>query len=115
MQEGVLLEPDINERGLEAVFEIADFALVNAADQPVVGGALNRKLLELPSSSTATRVSSDSALMTTSLCFPPTAAGVMSRLTFLMTLLAACLMLSTMPWGGGSARSTGSNFSSLAS
>ena len=46
MQERVLLEPDIDERGLEAVFEVPDFALEHAADQALFGRALDGEFLE---------------------------------------------------------------------
>ena len=47
MQERILLEADIDEGGFEAVFEIADFAFENAADQAFVGGAFDGEFLEL--------------------------------------------------------------------
>src|SRR5436190_5099545 len=61
-----------------------------------------------PSSSTATRVSSDSALMITSLW--TSLIGLISRFTFVMTFWAAILMASTMPLGC-SRTSTGLNSS----
>jgi len=67
MQERIFLETDVHERRLEAVFEIADFSFENAADKPFLGGALDVNSSSLPSSSTATRVSSVSALMIISL------------------------------------------------
>ena len=70
----------------------------------VVRSMLNSS--SLPSSSTATRVSSVSALMTTSLWI--FFSGRMSRWTFLTRLVAATLMVSRMPFGG-SLISTGSN------
>jgi len=48
MQKSVFLEPDINKRRLEAVLEIADFALEDAADEAFLGGALDVELLEAP-------------------------------------------------------------------
>ena len=47
MQEGVFLEADVHERGLEAVFEVADLALEDAADQAFLGGALDVEFLQL--------------------------------------------------------------------
>ena len=47
MQEGVLLETDVHERGLEAVFQIADLAFEDAADEALLGGALDVEFLEL--------------------------------------------------------------------
>jgi hypothetical protein len=47
MQERIFLEADVHERGLEAVFEVADFALENAADQSFFRRALNVEFLEL--------------------------------------------------------------------
>ena len=47
MQEGVFLEPDVHERGLEAVFEVAHLALENAADEALLGGALDVEFLQL--------------------------------------------------------------------
>ena len=46
MQKGVLLEADVHERGLQAVFQVADFAFENAADQPFLGGAFNGEFLQ---------------------------------------------------------------------
>ena len=46
MQEGVLLEADVHEGGLEAVLEIADLALEDAADEAFLGGALDGEFLE---------------------------------------------------------------------
>ena len=48
MEKRVLLEADIHEGGFEAVFEIADFAFEDAADQAFFGGSLDRKLLQPP-------------------------------------------------------------------
>ena len=47
MEEGILLEADIDEGRLQSVFQIADLALENAADQPLLGRALDGELLEL--------------------------------------------------------------------
>ena len=47
MEEGVFLEADVHERGLEAVFEIAHPAFEDAADEAFLGGALDVELLEL--------------------------------------------------------------------
>ena len=47
VQEGVLLEADVHEGGLEAVFEVAHPAFEDAADQALLGGALDVELLEL--------------------------------------------------------------------
>jgi len=46
MQEGVFLEADVHEGGFEAVLEIADLALEDAADEALLGGALDVELLE---------------------------------------------------------------------
>ena len=47
MQERVFLETDVHERGLEAVFEVADLALENAADEAFLGGAFDVEFLQL--------------------------------------------------------------------
>ena len=47
MQKRIFLEADVHERGLEAVFEVADLALENAADQSFFGRALDVEFLEL--------------------------------------------------------------------
>jgi hypothetical protein len=47
MQEGIFLEADVHERGLEAVLQIADLALENAADEALLGGALDVEFLQL--------------------------------------------------------------------
>ncbi len=68
MQERVLLEPDVDERGFQARFEVLDFALEDAGDDPfrsVVRSMLNSS--SWPSSMTATRFSSASALTMISL------------------------------------------------
>ena len=46
VEEGVLLEADVHEGGLEAVFEVAHLAFEDAADQAFLGGALDGELLE---------------------------------------------------------------------
>ena len=47
VQERVLLEADVHERGLEAVFEVAHPALEDAADEALLGGALDGEFLQL--------------------------------------------------------------------
>jgi hypothetical protein len=47
MQKRIFLEADVHERGLEAVFEVADFAFENAADKALLGRALDVEFLEL--------------------------------------------------------------------
>ena len=47
MQERILLEADVDEGGFETVFEVADFAFENAADQALFGGAFDGEFLEL--------------------------------------------------------------------
>ena len=47
MEKGVLLEADIDERGFQAVFEIAHFAFENAADQTFLARAFDGEFLEL--------------------------------------------------------------------
>ena len=47
MEERVLLEPDIDEGGFEAVFEVADFAFEDAADEALLGRAFDGEFLEL--------------------------------------------------------------------
>ena len=46
VEKGVLLEPDIHKGGLEAILEIAHPSFEDAADQPLLGRALDGKLLE---------------------------------------------------------------------
>ena len=46
MEESVLLEPDINEGGFEAVFEVAHLAFENAADQALFGRPFDGEFLE---------------------------------------------------------------------
>ena len=46
MQEGVLLEADVHEGGFQPVFQIADLAFVDAADQAVVIAAFDREFLQ---------------------------------------------------------------------
>src|SRR6266481_355882 len=46
MQKRIFLETDVDESGFEAVFEIAYFALENAADEPFFGGAFDVKFFE---------------------------------------------------------------------
>lgn len=46
VEEGVFVEADVNEHRLETVFEIADAALVDAADETLFGGALDVELFE---------------------------------------------------------------------
>ena len=46
MKEGVFLEADVNEGGLESVFQVADLAFEDAADQAFLGGALDVEFLE---------------------------------------------------------------------
>ncbi len=46
VEEGVLLEADVDEGRLEAVFEVADLALEDAAHQPLVLGPLDGELFE---------------------------------------------------------------------
>ena len=89
MQEGVFLEADVHERGLQAVFEVADLPLkmLPTRRSSVVRSMLNSS--SLPSSVTATRVSSVSALMMTSLWI--FFSGRMSRWTFLTMFDAAVL------------------------
>src|SRR5208282_5168939 len=106
MQERIFLETDVHERGLETVFQVADLALEDAADEAFLGGAFNVEFSSLPSSITATRVSSVSALMTISLWI--FFSGRMRRWTLLTRLVAATLMVSRMPFGD-SFIATGSN------
>ncbi len=47
MQKGVFLEADVHERGFQAVFEVADVAFEDAADEALLGRALDVELLEL--------------------------------------------------------------------
>ena len=47
MQEGVLLEADVHERGFQAVFEVAHLAFEDAADEALLGGALDVEFLQL--------------------------------------------------------------------
>ena len=86
MEEGVLLEADVHEGRFEAVLEVADLAFEDAADQALLGGALDGELLEPAVLETATRVSSDSALMMTSLWIFLT--GLIRRWTFLTSVVA---------------------------
>ena len=46
MEKGVLLKADVHEGGFEAIFQVANLAFVNAADEPFLGGALDGELLE---------------------------------------------------------------------
>jgi hypothetical protein len=46
MEEGVLVIPDVDERGLEARVEVLDAALVDAADHAGVGIALDLEAVE---------------------------------------------------------------------
>ena len=46
MQEGVLLKADVDEGGLQAVFEVSHLAFENAAHQPFFGGALDVELFQ---------------------------------------------------------------------
>jgi len=46
VEEGVLLEADVDERGLEAGVDVLDAALVDVADQRLVAGALDVEILE---------------------------------------------------------------------
>jgi hypothetical protein len=46
MEEGVFLEADVHEGRLQAVFQIADFALEDAADEALLGGAFDGEFLE---------------------------------------------------------------------
>ena len=46
MQEGVLLEPDVDEGGLKIVLEILHATLEDAADEPFLLGVLDHELLE---------------------------------------------------------------------
>ena len=46
MEECILLESDVHERGFQAVFEIADPAFEDAADQALFAGAFDRELLQ---------------------------------------------------------------------
>ena len=47
MEEGVFLEANIDEGGLEAVLEVFDFAFENAADEAFLLGAFDGEFLEL--------------------------------------------------------------------
>ena len=47
MEKRILFEADIDERGLQPIFEIAHLALEDAADQTLFGRALDVELLEL--------------------------------------------------------------------
>ena len=47
MQKRVLLETDVNKRGLQAVFEIAHLSLEDAAHQAFLGCAFDGELLKL--------------------------------------------------------------------
>ena len=47
LEEGIFLEPDVHEHRLDPGLDVADFALVNAADDVAVGFALDRVFLEL--------------------------------------------------------------------
>ncbi len=47
MQKRIFLEADVHERGFQAVFEVADLALENAADEALLGRALDVEFLEL--------------------------------------------------------------------
>src|SRR6267142_3688740 len=47
MQKGIFLETDVDERGFKAVFEVADFAFEDAADETFFGGAFDVKFFEL--------------------------------------------------------------------
>ena len=105
MQKGVFLEADVHERGLQAVFEVADLAFEDAAHEALLRGALDVEFLELAVFQHATRVSSVSALMMTSLW--SFFSGRMSRLTFFTSVAAAARMVSTTPLGG-SLNGTGS-------
>jgi len=46
VQKRVLLEPDVHKGRFEAVFQIADLAFEDAADQPLFGGAFDGELFE---------------------------------------------------------------------
>jgi hypothetical protein len=48
VQEGVFLKANIDKGGLEAVFEVADFAFEDAADQAFLGGAFDGEFLQAP-------------------------------------------------------------------
>ena len=47
MQERIFLEPDVHERGLEAVFEVANAAFEDAADEPFFRRALDVEFFQL--------------------------------------------------------------------
>src|SRR5665213_2293670 len=47
MQKRIFLEADVHERGFQAVFEVADFSLENAADETFFRRALNVEFLQL--------------------------------------------------------------------
>ena len=46
MEEGIFFEADVDKGGLEAIFEIANFAFENAADEPLLGGAFDIEFFE---------------------------------------------------------------------
>ena len=46
VQEGVLLEANIHEGGLEPIFEVLHLALVDGANQPVIAGSFNREVFQ---------------------------------------------------------------------
>ena len=46
VEEGVLVDPDVHERGLEAGVDVLDLALVDVADERLLGLALDVVLLE---------------------------------------------------------------------
>ena len=46
VEEGVLLESDVDEGGLQVVLQVLDAALEDAADEPLVLGVLDHELLE---------------------------------------------------------------------
>ena len=48
MQEGIFLEADIDEGGLQTIFQVADLALENAAHEPFFRGAFNGEFFETP-------------------------------------------------------------------
>ena len=106
MQERVLFEADVDERGFEAVFEIAHFAFEDAADEAFFAGAFDGEFLELAlfhdGDARFERFGVDDDFFLGRL-----ACGLIKRWTCLMTLVAACLMLSTMPAGALSLSSTG--------
>ena len=47
MHEGVFLQPDIDECRLQAVFQVLDLALEDAADDMLLGRALDVELFEV--------------------------------------------------------------------